>query len=522
MSESNHDTTRLAPALSTKRRMSSTTDEALAAEIHRDDLDVTEMGYVVELQDRPFSVLNIFAIGFTICNSAIAVIVSLATGMGSGGPITYVYSQLFIYVMSLCVAVSLGELASAYPNAGGQYYFAAQLAPANIRSTVSFIVGIVGWIASVFTAASVVLVIPQMAIGMLIYSNPDMVSKPWMVFVGFQATNLFVFGFNCFSRILPMMSRLVLCMSLCTIIIVFVSILSASPRYQSASFVFTDFVNITGWNGGIALLTGAIGVNWGFSCLDAVTHLAEEIPDPRRNVPKALLGTVIVGMCTAFPISLAILFCIQDINAVITTPTLVPSIELFNQAFSGNRAAVIGLESLVLISTLGSLWGVHTWQSRLAWSFARDHGLPFSRWIGHISPSPFDVPIYAHAWSCFWVGILGCLYLASTVAFNSFVGGAILMQYMTYSICVILLLLKGRSNFQHGPFWMPRLGPIANVVTVCWTVSTTIFYCFPPYLPVTLNTMNYVSVVIVGIFAVVGLWYVGFARKTYTPPVKLA
>lgn len=505
-----------------KMRAASTADEELVAQIRHDDLDVTEMGYVVELQDRNFTVINIFAIGFTICNSAIAVIVSLATGMGSGGPITYVYSQLFIYLMSICVAVSLGELASAYPNAGGQYYYADQLAPASIRSTVSFIVGIVSWIASVFTAASVVLVIPQMAIGMLILSNPGMVSKPWMVFVGFQATNLFVFGFNCFSRILPMMSRLVLCMSLSTIIIVFVSILAASPSYQSASFVFTDFVNVSGWNGGIALLTGAVGVNWGFSCLDAVTHLAEEIPDPRRNVPKALIGTVVVGMITAFPISLAILFCIQDIDAVIATPTLVPSIELFNQAFSGNHAAVIGLQSLVLISTLGSLWGVHTWQSRLAWSFARDHGLPFSRWIGHISPSPYDVPLYAHAWSAFWVGVLGCLYLGSTVAFNSFVGGAILMQYITYSICVVLLLMKGRSKFQHGPFWLKRFGPIANVVTIAWTVNTTIFYCFPPYLPVTLNTMNYVSVVIVGIFTIVALWYVFFARRYYTPPTKLA
>lgn len=137
---------------------------------------------------------------------------------------------------------------------------------------------------------------------------------------------------------------------------------------------------------------------------------------------------------------------------MISTPTLVPSIELFNQAFSSNYAAVVGPQSLILISTLGSLWGVHTWQSRLAWSSARDHGLPFFKWISHISPSPYEVPLWAHAWSCFWVGVLGCLYLVSTAAFNSFVGGAILMQYMTYSICVVLLLMKGRSKFRHGPF----------------------------------------------------------------------
>lgn len=489
----------------------------------RDDNDVAEMGYVVELQDRNFSVLNIFAIGFTICNTAIAVIVSLSTGLGSGGPITYIYSQIFVFLVSLCVAISLGELASAFPNAGGQYYWAAQLAPENIRRTISFIVGIVGWIASVFTTASVVLVIPQQAIGMMILSNPDMVSQRWMVFIGFQLTNIFVFFFNCIGRFLPFMSQCVLFMSLSTITIIFISILAASPTKQPASFVFGEFINLSGWSsGGIALLTGAIGVNWGFSCLDAVTHLAEEIPDPRRNVPKALIGTVIIGMGTAFPLSIALLFCVQDIEAIITTPTLVPSIELFNQAFSGNHAAVFAMQSLVLVATLGSIWGCHTWASRLAWSFARDHGLPFSKQLGSIAKQPFDVPLWAHAWSCFWVGVLGCLYLGSSVAFNSFVGGAIIMQYMTYSICIVLLLIKGRSTLRHGPFWLKRFGPVANVVTILWTITTTIFYCFPPYLPVTPSTMNYISVVIVGVFSLVAVYYVFVARKYYKAPAKMA
>lgn len=506
----------------TKMKAASIIEDTHVVKAQHDDLDIAEMGYVVQLQERNFNVLNIFAIGFTICNSAIAVIVSLATGMGSGGPATYVYSQIFIYAVSICVAISLGELASAYPNAGGQYYWASQLAPEKIRSTISFIVGIVGWISSVFTAASVVLVIPQMAIGMMILSNPDMVSKPWMVFVGFQATNLFVFGFNCFSRILPTISHFVLGMSLTTIVIVFVSVLAASPSFQPASFVFTTFVNTSGWTSrGVTLLTGAIGVNWGFSCLDAVTHLAEEIPNPRKNVPKALLGTVVVGMVTAFPISLAILFCIQDIDSVISTPTLVPSIEFFNQAFSGRFSAVVGMQSLVLISTVGSVWGVHTWSARLAWSFARDGGLPFSKYLGHISGPPYEVPLCAHAWSCFWVSVLGCLYLGSSVAFNSFVGGAIILQYLTYSICLVLLLVKGRRNFRHGPFWLKRFGPVANCVTIAWTIVTTIFYCFPPYLPVQVNTMNYVSVVIVGIFTAVALWYVLGARKSFTTPARM-
>lgn len=508
---------------STEKLPHAMSDEALdKSGLGQDDRDIVEMGYQVEVKERNFTVLNIFAIGFTICNTACAVIVSLYTTIASGGPITLIWAQVFIYVVSLCVAVSLGELASAYPNAGGQYYFAGQLAPDSIRSTVSFIVGIVSWAASVFTTASVTLVAPQMIIGMMILKNPDMESKPWMVFVGYQVTNIFMFGFNAFSRILPAISRLTLGFSLCTILIIFIACLASAPSYQPASFVFTEFVNDSGWSAkGITLLTGMVGVNWGFSCLDAVTHLAEEIPDPRRNVPKALIGTVVVGIVTSFPFTLMILFCLQDIDKIITTPTLVPSIELFNQVFSGNTKAAIGLQTLILITDLGSTWGVHTWQSRLAWSFARDHGLPFSKHLGHIAGSPYDVPLWAHAFSCFWVAILGCLYLGSTVAFNSFVGGAIIMQYITYSICIVLLLMKGRKHFRHGPFWLKTLGPIANYVTLAWTVVTTIFYCFPPFMPVTPGTMNYVSVVIVGIFGMVAIWYGLVGRRFYTPPLKM-
>jgi Fe2+ transport system protein B len=78
------------------------------SKVHGDDAEIAGTGYVVELEDRPFKILNIFAIGFTICKSAIAVIAGLATSIGSGGPTTYIWVQIFIYIMSFCVAISLG------------------------------------------------------------------------------------------------------------------------------------------------------------------------------------------------------------------------------------------------------------------------------------------------------------------------------------------------------------------------------------------------------------------------------
>jgi len=46
----------------------------------------------------------------------------------------------------ICVAVSLGEIASRYPVSGGLYYWSHRLSPPKIASLVSYIVG---WIAVV-------------------------------------------------------------------------------------------------------------------------------------------------------------------------------------------------------------------------------------------------------------------------------------------------------------------------------------------------------------------------------------
>ena len=67
-----------------------------------------------------------------------------------------------------------------------------------------------------------------------------------------------------------------------------------------------------------------------------------------------------------------------------------------------------------------------------------------------------DVPLRAHALSCVIVAAVGCLYLGSSTAFNSMVTATITLLYMSYSIPVVCLLIKGRNNIPHGPFCMSK------------------------------------------------------------------
>ena len=109
-------------------------------------------------------------------------------------------------------------------------------------------------------------------------------------------------------------------------------------------------------------------------------------------------------------------FSIADLDALFNTSTLVPILELFHQALA-NVAGAIVLEALIIATGLGCLVASHTWQSRLCWSFARDRGVPFGKFLEHVN-ARLDVPFRAHALSSAIVAALGCLYLGSSTAFN--------------------------------------------------------------------------------------------------------
>ena len=280
---------------------------------------------------------------------------------------------------------------------------------------------------------------------------------------------------------------------------------SVTPAHQSASFVFATFINNTGWDSaGIAFIVGLINTNWPFCCLDCATHLAEEVPKPERNIPIAICGTVAIGFVTAWFFAVAMFFSLYGgFEQLINTKTGVPILALFYSALTGRSAQVAGalvLESLILATGLGCQIASHTWQSRLVWSFARDGGVPFHKYLSH-SNEKLDVPLRAHLVSCGLVAIVGVLYLGSYTAFNSMVTATIVLLYISYAVPVASLLLKGRNNIRHGPFWLGKIGMFANIVLLCWTLFTLVMYSFPYTIPVAARNMNYVSAV----YAVVGI-----------------
>lgn len=500
--------------MSLEKALSSDLPMGKLSDKERDSDSTSSVAQKGELK-RTFSVWSVLGIGFGLTNSWFGISASLITGIQSGGPLLIVYGIIIIACVSYCIGITLSELSSAIPSAGGQYVWTRVLSPKKYSSFLAYLCGSLAWAGSLFTSASMALSVAQTVMAFWVHMHPEHETKSWQTFVVYQLVNVILVLFNCYGKYLPYIANAALYTSLFSYCAITITVLvCARGNYASPSFVFTDFENNTGWTtSGIAFIVGLVNPNWSFSCLDSASHLAEEVHGADRVIPIAILGTVTIGFITSFTYSIAMFFSITDLSAIINGGSGLPILDIYYQALN-HRAGSLCLGILIFFTACGCTISCHTWQARLCWSFSRDNGLPFSKYLSIIDPN-LGVPLNAHLFSSFWVAILGCLYLASSTAFNSMVVGCITFLLLSYLVPTGCLLYRGRNNIKHGPFWLGKVGLFANVMTIAWAIFALVFYSFPTFMPVTAGTMNYVSVVYaVYLIFTLGYWF--FPIKKYS------
>ncbi|KAH7320660.1 amino acid/polyamine transporter I [Stachybotrys elegans] len=467
-------------------------------------------GHVTIQTQKPFTTLSALGIGYGVTNTAVGILLVFGSAIPMGGSPLVFWGFLVMALVGLATATTLAELASAMPHPGGQYIWVNRLAGPKHRRFLSYITATTSWVAAVATGSSACLSVPVGVCSIITLLNPNFVYQRWMGFVGYQLLNLITLFLACFEHALPKLSKVMLLFSCLTIATVFITLFAMSDGHASARDFFVTSVNVSGWPRGVAFIIGMNGANWSFSCLDVATHLAEEIPSPAVNIPHALMWTIVVGFVSGLAVILAVLINLPVIDGAADNSALT----LFYQ-ITGSQAAAVGLWVPVLITTAGAVWSIQTWQSRLAWTISREGGFPLHKHLSRLAPAPFYTPVWSLIWSAVGTAIFGCLYLGSDLAFNSLISTGILLQYISYAFPVVLMLRQGRSNLQHGPFWYPKLGLLANIFMLAWTVVALVFYCFPYYLPVVADQMNYASAVLGAIAILTLMLWVGYAKRNY-------
>ena len=88
--------------------------------------------------DRNMGGFSILALAFNIGNSWLGISSSLAIAIYLRGTVTLIYDMLLSTVVYFSTALTLAELATVYPTAGGQYHFTSILAPKRHRESLSY------------------------------------------------------------------------------------------------------------------------------------------------------------------------------------------------------------------------------------------------------------------------------------------------------------------------------------------------------------------------------------------------
>src|SRR3989449_5930785 len=127
-------------------------------DVQRDVEKLAELGYRQELT-RAWSSFTNFAISFTIISVLAGCFTNFFAGWQAGGPAAIAIGWPVLCGFVLLVAFSMAELTSAYPTAGGPYWWAAKLGGAGWSWFTGWfnMIGLVGIVAGVGYGAAIFL-----------------------------------------------------------------------------------------------------------------------------------------------------------------------------------------------------------------------------------------------------------------------------------------------------------------------------------------------------------------------------
>jgi amino acid transporter len=249
-----------------------------------------------------------------------------------------------------------------------------------------------------------------------------------------------------------------------------------------------------------------------------VASMCEEVQNPEREVPKAIVLSVAAAGVTGVIYLIPLLFVLPDVQTLLKAANGQP-IGLVFKTVTGSAAGGFGLLFLILGILFFAGVGALTAASRCTYAFARDGAIPGSRLWKQVDKT-FDIPLLALVLSTVVDCLLGLIYFGSTAAFNSFTGVATICLSTSYAMPILVSIIRGRKAVQNSTFSLGKFGYAINIATLVWVVFAVVLFCMPVSLPVTAASMNYASVVFAGFAAISVVWYFIRGRKDFTgPPV---
>jgi amino acid transporter len=482
------------------------------------------LGYAQELR-RSMGWFSNFAVSFSIISILTGGITTYYLGMDAGGPRAITLGWIVVGALVLCVGAAMGEICSAYPTAGGLYYWSAKLARTN-KAGWSWATGWFNLVGQIAVTASIDYGLATY-IGFMvgIYDSSFVSNVHWVLL--FYAAVLAIHGaLNTFRvKLVTALSSVSVWWHVAGTAIIVIALLAVPSHHQSASFLFKS-KNLTGWSGPFAgsyvFLIGLLLAQYTLTGYDASAHMSEETQGAAQSGPRSMMRAIYVSIAAAFILNLAMTLAIQGGSkeyASVAGEGSVAGAQIFLDAVTGAGGKLLVLVCIgaQFFCGLASV----TANSRMVYAFSRDGAVPGHRLWHRINPrtrTPTN-SVWFSVCAAFALG-LPSLYQHGgvSVAFFAIVSIGTVGLYISYVIPVFLRLRLG-SDFEAGPWSLGRYSKPIGIISVIWVVIITILFFSPAFYPWdTLVDFNFAGPIFVAILAAVFIWYAVSARKWFTGP----
>ena len=449
--------------------------------------------------NRSMSLWANFALGFTYLSPLVGVYSLFALAVSTGGPPS-IWWMLIVGSGQMLVALVFGEVVSQYPIHGGIYPWTRRLWGRRYA-----------WMAAwVYIWAMIVTITAVAEFGSgFLASLLDVPVTKEATFILSALFLLVALGLNFTgTKTLGRVARIGLAAELIGVIAVGLYLL-LFQRHQE----FSVFFNTMGVQGDgpylPAFLGAALAGLFLFYGFEACGDVAEEVENPARRIPIAMIMTIAVGGVSALLAFGGYVMAAPDLQSIVDGKDADP-IPAILAASLGDVGAKIFLV-VALTAFLSCVLSLQAAASRLLFSFARDGMVPGHAWLSRVSPRS-KVPVNALIVAC-TIPLLLCLLIlvGPDQLLTQITSFAVLGIYVAFQSVVLAALRQRIKGWKPaGPFSLGRFGFLVNAVALAYGIFAMVLLAWPASTGVFLN--DWIVLIGLGIVAGTGLLYLFIAR----------
>ena len=376
-------------------------EEHHGLKVASDEEMLAQLGYKQEL-NRSWSGFSNFAISFSIISILAGCFTTFFDGWNGGGPAAIAWGWPILAVLILCIGLCLAELVSAYPTSGGIYWWASKLGGAKAGYYTGWLnlIGLLAIVASVGYGCATFI---DLTLGTYFKSyTSGNLHTIFLYFIGILIVGALINIFS--SHLLALVNNVSVWWHVlgATAVVLILVILPhgnmSGIHHQSFSFVFTHWINNSGFFGGktsglgfifVVLPVGGLLTQYTITGYDASAHLSEETKGAANTAAKGMWRSIFYSAIGGYILLLAFLFAVQNPTDVTNGGGGVATI--FTEALTSGWASAI-----LAIAAAGQLFctfACMTSCSRMTFAFSRDGAVPGHKYWSKVSKN--RVPVSA-------------------------------------------------------------------------------------------------------------------------------